>query len=82
MWRNWALAICVGSFAVTAAANEVGHVKVAKGAATVQRGAEKLAAVPGMKIFPADVIMTGKDGASSTFTRNSVPRTPMMLEGV
>ena len=73
MWRNWALAICVGSFAVTAAANEVGHIKVAKGAATVQRGAEKLAAVPGMKIFPADVIMTGKDGAVGvTFTDNSL----------
>ena len=73
MWRKWTLAVCVCGFAMTAAAVEVGHVKVANGAATVQRGTEKIAAVPGMKIFAADVIMTGADGAVGiTFVDNSL----------
>lgn len=73
MWRKWTLAVCVCGFAMTAKAVEVGHIKVAKGAATVQRGAEKIAAVPGMKIFAADVITTGADGAVGvTFVDNSL----------
>ena len=73
MWRKWTPAVCVCGFAMTATAVEVGHIKVAKGAATVQRGAEKIAAVPGMKIFAADVITTGADGAVGvTFVDNSL----------
>ena len=73
MWKNWTLAVCIGWFAVTVAASEVGHIKVAKGTATIQRGAEKIAAVPGMKIFAADVITTGADGAVGiTFLDNSL----------
>ncbi|MCY7388516.1 MAG: hypothetical protein LH481_10700, partial [Burkholderiales bacterium] len=63
MWKNFALVVCAGCFTLTAFANEVGHVKVAKGSATIQRGSEKIAAVPGMKVFAADVITTGADGA-------------------
>ena len=73
MWRNWALAVCAGCIAMTAMASEVGHVKVAKGAAAIQRGAEKITAVAGLKIYAADVITTGADGAVGiTFLDNSL----------
>jgi len=58
---------------MSAFANEVGHIKVAKGTATIQRAVEKIAAVPGMKVFAADVITTGADGAVGiTFIDNSL----------
>ena len=73
MWRNWALAVCAGCFAMTATATEVGQIKVAKGAAVIQRGVDKIPAVPGMKIFAGDVISTGADGAVGvTFVDNSL----------
>ena len=73
MWRNWALAVCAGCFAMTATASEVGHIKVAKGAAAIQRGTEKIPALAGMKIYAADVITTGADGAVGvTFLDNSL----------
>lgn len=73
MWRNWALAVCSGCFAMTATATEVGQIKVAKGAAVIQRGVDKIPAVPGMKIFAGDVISTGVDGAIGiTFVDNSL----------
>jgi hypothetical protein len=76
MLRNCLLAFCVlylGVHVLPADANEVGHVKVVKGAASVQRGAEKIAITPAMKIFAADVIITGADGAVGiTFTDNSL----------
>ena len=73
MWRNWTLAICAGCFAVTTLANEAGHIKVAKGSASIQRGSEKIAAVPGMKVLSGDVITTGADGAIGvTFLDNSL----------
>lgn len=73
MWRNWALAVCAGCFAMTATSSEVGHIKVAKGASVIQRGVDKIPAVPGMKIFSADVISTGSDGAVGiTFVDNSL----------
>ncbi len=73
MWKIWALAVCASWFATTAIANEVGHIKVAKGTATIQRGAEKIAAAPGMKVFAADVIITGANSAVGvTFLDNSL----------
>ena len=73
MWRNWTLAVCTGWIAMSAFANEVGHIKVAKGTATIQRAVDKIAAVPGMKILAADVITTGADGAVGiTFIDNSL----------
>ena len=73
MWRNWTLAVCTGWIAMSAFANEVGHIKVAKGTATIQRAVDKIAAVPGMKVFAADVITTGADGAVGiTFLDNSL----------
>ena len=73
MRKNWALAVCAAWIAVSATASEVGKVKVAKGTATIQRGSEKIAAVAGMKVFAADVITTGADGAVGvTFLDNSL----------
>ena len=73
MGRNWVLAVCAGCFAMTATSSEVGHIKVAKGAAVIQRGVDKIPAVPGMKIFAEDVISTGADGAVGvTFLDNSL----------
>ena len=73
MWRKWTLAVCICAFAMSAAADEVGHVKVAKGAATVQRSTGKIVVVPGIKIFAGDVITTGADGAVGiTFIDNSL----------
>ena len=73
MWRKSMLAVGVGCFAVAVAATEAGHIKVAKGAASVQRGSESIAAVPGMKVFAADVITTGADSAVGiTFLDNSL----------
>ncbi|MEO8386557.1 MAG: FecR family protein [Betaproteobacteria bacterium] len=73
MWRKWALALCTGWFALTASANEAGHIKVAKGTATIQRGSEKIAAVAGMKVFAADVITTGANSSVGiTFLDNSL----------
>ena len=73
MWKNWTLAICASWFAVTSLANEVGHIKVAKGSAMIQRSSEKIAAVPGMKVFAADVIITGANSAVGvTFLDNSL----------
>ena len=73
MSRNWVLAVCAGWFAMTVSASEVGHIKVAKGTATVQRGTEKIAAAPGMKVYSADILTTGPDGAVGvTFLDNSL----------
>ena len=73
MLRNWVLAVCASGFAMTVSASEVGHIKVAKGTAAVQRGTEKIAAVPGMKVYSADILTTGPDGAVGvTFLDNSL----------
>ena len=73
MWKIWALAVCASWFATSAIANEVGHIKVAKGTATIQRGGEKITAAPGTKVFAADVITTGANSAVGvTFLDNSL----------
>lgn len=73
MLRNCLLAVVAVILVLPVAASEVGHVKVVKGAATVQRGAEKIVVTTTMKIFAADVITTGADGAVGiTFTDNSL----------
>ena len=73
MWRISALALCSGLMGMAALAAEIGHIKVAKGNATIQRAAEKIPAAPGMKVFSADVITTGTDGAVGiTFLDNSL----------
>jgi hypothetical protein len=46
-----------------ATAADIGQVKVAKGAVSVERGGEALAATVGMRLQTADVVKTGTDGS-------------------
>jgi hypothetical protein len=60
-------------FAAPVLAADVGLVKVAKGSVHIERGADKLAVSVGMAVQPADVIVTGADGAAGiTFSDNSL----------
>ncbi len=59
--------------ALPAAAADIGQVKIAKGAVTVQRGAERIPARVGTPVQLSDVIVTGADGSAGvTFTDNSL----------
>jgi hypothetical protein len=59
--------------AVVASADEVGRVKVVKGAVTIERGGSSLPASVGMKLQEGDVIATGRDGSAGvTFTDDSL----------
>ena len=56
-----------------AAAADVGEVKVAKGAAFIERGAQRLPASAGMPVQEADKLVTGADGnVGVTFSDNSL----------
>lgn len=51
---------------------EIGRIKRAVGAASVQRGSQRLAAAPGVVVEEGDVLVTGKDGRISlTFIDNT-----------
>lgn len=70
---RWTIALAVAAMAVPALAADVGEIKVAKGVAHVERGAERLAVKPGMPIRQADKVVTGADGTVGiTFTDNSL----------
>lgn len=56
-----------------ARADDVGQVKVAKGAVHVERDGKRLPATVGMGIRQSDVIVTGADGSAGvTFSDNSL----------
>jgi hypothetical protein len=60
-------------FATAALAADVGEVKVARGTAFVERGAERLPARVGMPLAEGDRLVTGADGALGvTFADNSL----------
>ena len=60
-------------FSAAAMAADVGEVKVAKGVAHLERGAEKLAVRVGMPVQPSDKVVTGADGTVGiTFADNSL----------
>ena len=67
------LAAALG-FAVPAiAADNIGLVKVSKGAVQLQRGGEKLPVKVGTSLQTSDVLITGADGSAGiTFTDNSL----------
>ena len=51
-------------FAISAAAADIGQIKISKGSVTVERGpARSLAGVVGMRLQTSDVITTGADGS-------------------
>ena len=59
--------------ASAAFANDVGVVKVSKGAAFIQRGGQRLPAPVGAKVREGDVVVTGADGSAGvTFSDNSL----------
>jgi hypothetical protein len=69
---RWTLVLAL-AMAMPAWAADVGEVKVAKGVAHVERGAERLAVKLGMPIRQADKLVTGADGTVGiTFTDNSL----------
>jgi len=70
---RWTIAAVVLGFSSTAMAADVGEVKVAKGAAHLERGTEKLPARVGMPVQPSDKVVTGADGTVGiTFADNSL----------
>ena len=63
------IAVCLGvalgpvASAVPAFADDVGQIKVAKGAVHLERGGQKMSAAAGAKVRQADVIVTGPGGS-------------------
>lgn len=69
------VAVAVLALAVTgfARAEDVGHVKVAKGTVHVERDGSRLPAAVGMAIRQSDTLVTGADGSAGvTFSDNSL----------
>jgi hypothetical protein len=61
------------ALAAPAFANDVGQIKVAKGAVHVDREGKRLAATVGLPVRTADVLVTGADGSAGvTFSDNSL----------
>ena len=59
--------------AAGAQATEIGRVKVAKGAVTIERGGQSIVAAPGLTLQTADVVRTGPDAAVGiTMSDNSL----------
>ena len=68
-------------FATSAAAADIGQIKVSKGSVTVERAAQSLPGVIGTRLQASDVITTGANGSSScrpfTFSKSTaidIPR--------
>lgn len=53
------------------AADEAGTVKVVKGGASLERGTQKMALTPGLKVQPGDRIVTGADGSVGITLRDN-----------
>ena len=72
MRKSWILVLAL-AFAAPAVANEIGQIKVAKGAVQVEREGRSVPATVGMAVRAADVLRTGADGSAGvTFADNSL----------
>lgn len=72
MRKLWIL-VSTLAFAATAAASDIGQVKVAKGAVQIERDGKRSAATVGMPVRTSDVLVTGADGSAGvTFSDNSL----------
>jgi hypothetical protein len=61
------------ALATPALADDIGQIKVAKGAVQVERDGKRVAAAIGMPVRTADVLVTGADGSAGiTFSDNSL----------
>jgi hypothetical protein len=71
--RNALILMAALGFAGTAAAADIGLIKVANGSVEIQRGATKVPAKVGTAVQTSDVVVTGADGSAGiTFTDNSL----------
>ncbi len=71
--------------AAAASATEAGTVKTAKGAVTIERAGQKIAAAPGAKVHAADRVLTGADGSVGITLRDNTvlsagPNSTLALE--
>lgn len=69
------VAVAILALAATglARADDVGQIKVAKGAVHVERGGQRLPAAVGMAVLQSDILVTGADGSAGvTFSDNSL----------
>lgn len=67
------LALVLVTPVAVGAADDVGRVKVVKGAVTIQRGNDRLPATVGLRLQQGDVIVTGRDGSAGlTFNDDSL----------
>lgn len=70
---RWTAVMIACAFVSTASANDVGQVKVSKGAAHVEREGARLPVSVGMPIRQSDTLVTGADGSLGvTFADNSL----------
>lgn len=66
-------ALLLFTVAAGAIAADVGEIKVVKGTAHIERGAQRLALRPGMPVQQSDKVVTGADGTVGiTFADNSL----------
>ena len=71
--RNALILVAALGFAGTAAAQDIGLIKVAKGSVQIQRGTEKMPAKVGSALQKSDIVLTGADSSAGiTFTDNSL----------
>lgn len=71
---RWMLAIPLAMVVSSAAhAADIGQVKVAKGAVTIERGGQAMRGEPGLRVQASDVVKTGADGSVGiTMSDNSL----------
>ena len=71
--RTLCILALTAALAAPAIANDIGQVKVAKGAVHIDRDGKRLAATVGLPVRTADVLVTGADGSAGvTFSDNSL----------
>jgi hypothetical protein len=71
--RNVLFAVAALAMAGSAAANDIGQVKVSKGSVQIERSGARVPAAVGAALRTSDVIVTGADGSAGiTFTDNSL----------
>jgi hypothetical protein len=71
--RKSLILIAALTLAAPVLANEIGQVKVAKGAVQIEREGKRVAASVGTPVRTADVLVTGADGSAGvTFSDNSL----------
>ena len=70
-WAAWAVAATL--LVPPVGATEIGQIKVAKGAVSVERNGQALAGSVGLRLEAADVVRTGADGSAGiTMSDNSL----------